>query len=69
MIGYYLDYDFLKIIGIDIYINEYGIVFVYNWEIFEINVENCYIVGVIVVGNDVNIIFIENGKYYGGVII
>lgn len=41
----------------------------YNKEIYEINIENCYIVGVIVVGNDVNIIFIENGKFYGGIIV
>ena len=34
----------------------------------ETNVENCYIAGVIAAGNDANTIFIENGKYHGGVI-
>ena len=37
-------------------------------ETFETNVENCYIAGVIAAGNDANTIFIENGKYHGGVI-
>ena len=35
---------------------------------FETNVENCYIAGVIAAGNDNNAIFIENGKYHGGII-
>lgn len=30
--------------------------------------KNCYIAGVIAAGNDANTIFIENGKYHGGVI-
>ena len=30
--------------------------------------ENCYIAGVIAAGNDNNSIFIENGKYHGGII-
>lgn len=34
----------------------------------ETNVENCYIAGVIAAGNDANTIFIENGKYHGGII-
>ena len=37
-------------------------------ETFETNVENCYIAGVIAAGNDNNAIFIENGKYHGGII-
>lgn len=59
---------FLKTIGIDIHTNEYGTAPVYNRETFETNVENCYIAGVIAAGNDANTIFIENGKYHGGVI-
>ena len=55
MIGYHPDYDFLKTIGIDIHTNEYGTAPV-------------YIAGVIAAGNDANTIFIENGKYHGGVI-
>ena len=61
MIGYHPDYDFLESIGIEINTNEYK-------ETFETNVENCYIAGVIAAGNDNNAIFIENGKYHGGII-
>jgi thioredoxin reductase len=32
------------------------------------NIENCYIAGVIAAGNDANTIFIENGKFHGGII-
>lgn len=68
MIGYHPDYDFLQSIGIDIHTNEYGTAPVYNRETFETNVENCFIAGVIAAGNDANTIFIENGKYHGGII-
>jgi len=68
MIGYHPDYDFLESIGIEINTNEYGTAPVHNKETYETNVENCYIAGVITAGNDNNSIFIENGKYHGGVI-
>ncbi|MEB6611486.1 bacillithiol disulfide reductase YpdA [Staphylococcus pasteuri] len=68
MIGYHPDYEFLKSIGIDINTNEFGTAPVYNRETYETNVENCYIAGVIAAGNDANTIFIENGKYHGGLI-
>ncbi|WP_436938308.1 bacillithiol disulfide reductase YpdA [Staphylococcus xylosus] len=68
MIGYHPDYEFLQSIGIDINENEYGTAPIYNKETYETNVENCYIAGVIVAGNDANTIFIENGKYHGGII-
>ncbi|WP_317952968.1 bacillithiol disulfide reductase YpdA [Staphylococcus sp. NWU MK-U1] len=68
MIGYHPDYDFLESIGIEINTNEYGTAPVHNKETFETNVENCYIAGVIAAGNDNNAIFIENGKYHGGII-
>ncbi|MCG7339677.1 YpdA family putative bacillithiol disulfide reductase [Staphylococcus sp. ACRSN] len=68
MIGYHPDYDFLKSIGIEINQNEYGTAPVHNKETYETNVENCYIAGVIAAGNDANTIFIENGKYHGGII-
>lgn len=68
MIGYHPDYDFLQSIGIDINTNEYGTAPVYNKETYETNVENCFIAGVIAAGNDANTIFIENGKYHGGII-
>ncbi|RIM39778.1 hypothetical protein BUY22_14020, partial [Staphylococcus cohnii] len=68
MIGYHPDYEFLQSIGIEINQNEYGTAPVYNKETYETNVENCYIAGVIAAGNDANTIFIENGKYHGGII-
>ncbi|MCG3398911.1 bacillithiol disulfide reductase YpdA [Staphylococcus massiliensis] len=68
MIGYHPDYDFLKQIGIDINTNEFGTAPVYNRETYETNVPNCYIAGVIAAGNDANTIFIENGRFHGGVI-
>ncbi|PHK49240.1 bacillithiol disulfide reductase YpdA [Staphylococcus edaphicus] len=68
MIGYHPDYEFLQSIGIKINRNEYGTAPVYNKETYETNVENCYIAGVIAAGNDANTIFIENGKYHGGII-
>lgn len=68
MIGYHPDYDFLQSIDIDINTNEYGTAPVYNKETYETNVENCFIAGVIAAGNDANTIFIENGKYHGGII-
>lgn len=68
MIGYHPDYEFLESIGIEINTNEYGTAPVYNRETYETNVENCYIAGVIAAGNDANTIFIENGKYHGGII-
>ncbi|CEF18756.1 Putative thioredoxin reductase [Staphylococcus xylosus] len=68
MIGYHPDYEFLQSIGIDINENEYGTAPIHNKETYETNVENCYIAGVIAAGNDANTIFIENGKYHGGII-
>ncbi|ATH60044.1 MULTISPECIES: bacillithiol disulfide reductase YpdA [Staphylococcus] len=68
MIGYHPDYNFLESIGIKINSNEYGTAPVHNKETYETNVENCYIAGVIAAGNDANTIFIENGKYHGGII-
>lgn len=68
MIGYHPDYTFLQSIGIDINTNEFGAAPVYNKETFETNVVNCFIAGVIAAGNDANTIFIENGKYHGGII-
>ena len=68
MIGYHPDYDFLNSMGIEINTNEYGTAPVYNRETYETNIENCYIAGVIAAGNDANTIFIENGKYHGGII-
>ena len=66
MIGYHPDYDFLESIGIEINTNEYGTAPVHNKETFRqmlriaILWRNC--------AGDNNAIFIENGKYHGGII-
>lgn len=69
MIGYHPDYGFLESMGIELVTNEYGTVPYYNRETMETNVENLYIAGVIAAGNDANTIFIENGKFHGGMIV
>ncbi|WP_414053666.1 YpdA family putative bacillithiol disulfide reductase [Macrococcus equi] len=68
MIGYHPDYEFLEAMGIELVTNEYGTAPYYNRETMETNVENLYIAGVIAAGNDANTIFIENGKFHGGMI-
>lgn len=69
MIGYHPDYGFLESMGIELVTNEYGTAPYYNRETMETNVENLYIAGVIAAGNDANTIFIENGKFHGGMIV
>lgn len=69
MIGYHPDYEFLASMGIQLVTNEFGTAPFYNRETMETNVENLYIAGVIAAGNDANTIFIENGKFHGGMIV
>ncbi|MCE4957082.1 YpdA family putative bacillithiol disulfide reductase [Macrococcoides caseolyticum] len=68
MIGYHPDYAFLESMGITLITNTFGTAPYYNRETMETNVENLYIAGVIAAGNDANTIFIENGKFHGGLI-
>ncbi|MGK0554562.1 YpdA family putative bacillithiol disulfide reductase [Macrococcus capreoli] len=68
MIGYHPDYAFLESMGIELVTNEYGTAPFYHRETMETNVDNLYIAGVIAAGNDANTIFIENGKFHGGMI-
>lgn len=68
MIGYHPDYTFLSDMGIDLTTNEYGTAPYFNRDTMETNIENLYIAGVIAAGNDANTIFIENGKFHGGMI-
>lgn len=68
MIGYHPDYAFLENMGIKLVTNEFGTAPYYHRETMETNVENLYIAGVIAAGNDANTIFIENGKFHGGMI-
>lgn len=64
MTGYHPDYSLLTNVGVELdcdtgkpYINE---------ETMETNVENLFVAGVIVAGNNANEIFIENGRFHGG---
>ncbi|MBM7692669.1 thioredoxin reductase (NADPH) [Peribacillus deserti] len=66
MTGYHPDHSFLKAIGIDIDTQTGRPV--HNPETMETNVPGIYIAGVIAAGNNANEIFIENGRFHGGLI-
>jgi len=66
MIGYHPDYTFLKSIGIATD-KESGCP-TFDEETMETNVAGLFIAGVIAAGNNANEIFIENGKFHGGII-
>ncbi|PLT28311.1 YpdA family putative bacillithiol disulfide reductase [Peribacillus deserti] len=66
MTGYHPDHSFLQSIGINID-SETGRP-VHNPETMETNVQGIYIAGVIAAGNNANEIFIENGRFHGGLI-
>ncbi len=68
MIGYHPDYEFLKSVGIQINTNEFGTAPMYNKR----NIRNKYrkllYCRCNCCRNDANTIFIENGKFHGGII-
>ncbi|MBY0222684.1 YpdA family putative bacillithiol disulfide reductase [Mammaliicoccus sciuri] len=66
MIGYHPDHPFLRRIGIQV--DEASGRPIFNEETMETNVENLFIAGVIAAGNNANEIFIENGRFHGGMI-
>lgn len=66
MTGYRPDVDFLTSIGIELD-PESGKPF-YNQETMESNVPGAYIAGVVAAGFNNNEIFIENGRFHGGLI-
>ncbi|NPC92771.1 YpdA family putative bacillithiol disulfide reductase [Bacillus sp. WMMC1349] len=66
MTGYHPDHGFLKKMGVEIDA-ESGRPF-FNANTLETNVEGIFISGVIVAGNNANEIFIENGRFHGGMI-
>ncbi len=66
MIGYHPDYAFLKSIGIAT--DEESGCPTFDEETMETNVDGLFIAGVIAAGNNANEIFIENGKFHGGMI-
>jgi thioredoxin reductase (NADPH) len=66
MTGYHPDHQFLETMGIQIDAESGRPI--YDSESMETNVEGIYIAGVIAAGNNANEIFIENGKFHGGLI-
>jgi thioredoxin reductase (NADPH) len=66
MTGYRPDHQFLKNMGI--LIDEESGRPLINPDSMETNVEGVYIAGVIAAGNNANEIFIENGRFHGGLI-
>ncbi|AOH55546.1 hypothetical protein ABE28_014400 [Peribacillus muralis] len=66
MTGYHPDHSFLASMGINI---DKGTGRpAYNEETMETNVKGIYIAGVLAAGNNANEIFIENGRFHGGLI-
>lgn len=66
MTGYHPDHQLIRQMGVDID-EETGRPY-FNPETMETNVENLFIAGVIAAGNNANEIFIENGRFHGGLI-
>lgn len=66
MIGYHPDHSFLTKMGVGI--DEETGRPTFNEETMETNVEGIFIAGVIAAGNNANEIFIENGRFHGGMI-
>lgn len=66
MTGYHPDHKFIRAIGVGI--DEETGRPTFNPETMETNVENLFIAGVLAAGNNANEIFIENGRFHGGLI-
>lgn len=66
MTGYHPDHHFLREIGIGIDKESGRPLFDINT--METNIEDVFIAGVIAAGNNANEIFIENGRFHGGLI-
>ncbi|KOP83269.1 YpdA family putative bacillithiol disulfide reductase [Cytobacillus solani] len=66
MTGYHPDHRFLEAMGVQIDHKSGRPLF--NGETMETNIEGIYIAGVIAAGNNANEIFIENGRFHGGLI-
>ncbi|NMD70295.1 YpdA family putative bacillithiol disulfide reductase [Bacillus sp. DNRA2] len=66
MTGYHPNHQFLKNIGIEIDAQS-GRPF-FDSDTMETNVKGAFIAGVIAAGNNANEIFIENGRFHGGLI-
>ncbi|MFJ8235135.1 YpdA family putative bacillithiol disulfide reductase [Ureibacillus sp. NPDC094379] len=66
MTGYHPDHNFIKSMGVNI--DQASGRPLYNEDTMETNIDNLFIAGVIAAGNNANEIFIENGRFHGGLI-
>lgn len=66
MTGYHPDHGFIRAMGVNI--DDATGRPQFNPETMETNIENLFIAGVLAAGNDANEIFIENGRFHGGLI-
>ncbi|MBT2707781.1 YpdA family putative bacillithiol disulfide reductase [Pseudomonas sp. ISL-84] len=66
MTGYHPDHSFLKSMGIQI--DEETGRPLFDPDTMETNIQGIFIAGVIAAGNNANEIFIENGRFHGGLI-
>ncbi|AWE06969.1 YpdA family putative bacillithiol disulfide reductase [Lysinibacillus sp. 2017] len=66
MTGYHPDHSFIRAMGVELD-EETGRPY-FDPETMETNVENLFIAGVLAAGNNANEIFIENGRFHGGLI-
>lgn len=66
MTGYHPDHQFLLKMGVNI--DEETGRPIFNPDTMETNIEGIFIAGVIAAGNNANEIFIENGRFHGGLI-
>ncbi|MBB2480979.1 YpdA family putative bacillithiol disulfide reductase [Bacillus sp. APMAM] len=66
MTGYHPDHRFIQNMGVNI--DEETGKPIFDEETMETNIEGIFIAGVIAAGNNANEIFIENGRFHGGLI-
>jgi thioredoxin reductase (NADPH) len=66
MIGYHPNHDFIRAMGVEMDAETGRPQF--NPETMETNVDHLFIAGVLAAGNNANEIFIENGRFHGGLI-
>ncbi|WP_332649270.1 YpdA family putative bacillithiol disulfide reductase [Lysinibacillus sp. 54212] len=66
MTGYHPDHQFIR--GMGVRIDDSSGRPQFDPETMETNVENLFIAGVLAAGNNANEIFIENGRFHGGMI-
>lgn len=66
MTGYHPDHSFIRAMGVEM--DEETGRPTFDAETMETNVDNLYIAGVLAAGNNANEIFIENGRFHGGMI-